>query len=48
MASFYKQTNSIPLFGSSGKFYAEAKINVIVNPNNKKQFIVTLDGIRAY
>ena len=48
MATFYKETNSIPLFGSSGKFYAKAKISVNVNPNNKKQFTVTLDGIRAY
>lgn len=47
MAVFYKQTNHIPLFGSSGDFYAQAEINVTKDVA-KKQFTVTVNGIAAY
>lgn len=44
--AFPINTNVIPLFGSSGQFYAQASISA--KKINNKQFTVTVDGVRAY
>lgn len=45
--AFTRQTNSIPLFASSGDYHAEAKLSYTKNEANRT-FTVTVEGVRAY